>query len=145
MTNSLHRKKYGLAYVLTLILSGVFLLNILCGFGLNLTHHEEEASSHHSDEHKHDGPEHSGDHDHGTSGDDNCCDDLTAQFFSQLIKEKAQSYNFQSPKVVLAEHMLAHSTGYLLKGDFDQLQYYNNLPPPFQDCDKHVLFQVFLI
>lgn len=145
MTNSLHRKKYGLAYVLTLIMSGVFLLNIFCGFGLNLIHQQREAPSHQSNNHSHDDGEHSDGHEHGSASDDNCCDDVTAQFFSQLIKEKVPSFTFQSTIKVLLVHASVFSSELADDRNFNKLRYYDHLPPPFQDHSKQILFQTFLI
>lgn len=145
MINLLYRKNFGLAYILTLTVSGVFLLTILCGFGIDLTHHQEVASTHHSDEHSHGDNEHSGDHDHGTTGDDNCCDEVTSQFFSQLVKEKIPSYTFQTATKVLLFHAPISFAENELERNLSQLRYYHNLSPPFQDQSKQILFQTFLI
>ncbi len=135
----------GFAYILTLVVSGVFLFNVLCGFGVDLSHHHEIVSADHSDEHSHTDGGHSEDHDHSTSEDDNCCDDVTDQFFSQLIKEKVSSYTFKSATKVLLFHTPIFYTERQLERSSNQLRYYHNLPPPFQDHNKQILFQSFLI
>ncbi|RKQ50653.1 hypothetical protein BXY85_1670 [Roseivirga pacifica] len=145
MINTLHRKKFGLSYSLMFTILGVFLLNLFCEIGIEPTSLKASASTHHSDEHSHDDGGHSGDHSHGTHGDDNCCGDVTSQFFSQLIKEKVPSYTFQSATKVLLFHAATSLTEQKLERDFSQLRYYHNLPPPFQDHSKQILFQTFLI
>jgi hypothetical protein len=145
MINILFRKKFGLSYSLMLTILGVFLLNLFCEIGIEPTAHKASASTHHSDNHSHDDGGHSGDHDHNTHGDDNCCGDVTSQFFSQLIKEKVPSYTFQSATKVFLIHAPISFTENEFERNFSQLRYYHNLPPPFQDHSKQILFQTFLI
>jgi len=124
---------------------GVFLLSLFCEIGIEPTSLKVSASTHHSDDHSHDDGGHSGNHSHETPEDDNCCDDITSQFFSQLIKEKVPSYTLQSVTKVLLVHTPIPFTEHELERGFSQLRYYHNLPPPFQDRSKQILFQTFLI
>lgn len=123
---------------------GVLLLNLFCEIGIEPRSLKSSASTHHSDDHSHDDGGHAEEHDH-EAGDDNCCGDITSQFFSQLIKEKVPSYTFLSATKVLLFHAATSLTEQKLERDFSQLRYYHNLPPPFQDHSKQILFQTFLI
>lgn len=143
MINSLHRKKFGLSYSLMLTIMGVFLLSFFCENGIETTSLKVSASTHHSDGHSHDDG-HAEEHDHD-DGDDNCCGDATSQFFSQLIKEKVPSYTFQSATKVLLIHTYVSFPEHTDESNFSRLQYYHNIPPPFQDHSKQILFQTFLI
>ena len=146
MINLNSKSKTGISACLTLTVSAVFLLNILCGFEVGLTHqHEGSHPANNQEAHSHEHSDHSDGHNHGSEDDDDCCEDVTKQFFAQLFKEQGKTYTFLHIAKVFYTGFPPSTKVVAPVEQGRNLEHYFNLPPPFQDRSKQVLFQTFII
>lgn len=148
------------AMTLVLAFSSIFVCDALCDIGVikfSSSHSHGQVEDHRQSEG--DGHNHHvqpvetdyhhmqpADHDHEDSGDDDCCEDITAPFFNQLIKNRVQSFEFDKvEKIDFTAHYDGHISFLYNSRKINNLFLYSNLPPPISGDQIRIRYQSFLL
>lgn len=162
MINLLNKRKLGITLGLVLAFSGMFICDALCDVGIigfSSAHSHDQVEDHHGlTAHDHGNADHAmplvtdqhheqpAGHDHESSDDGDCCEDLTTPFFDQLIKHKVESVEFSKiDKIDFVADYDGYNAFLYNSRKLDKLFRYSNLPPPIPGDQIRILFQSFLL